>query len=293
MVTVTYSPGPHLDRFLASLAHATERPVTVVMADNGSTDGAPEEALERYPNARLLRTGANLGYGTAVNRAVAEYLATATTAVTPSSSSWPTPTWQWGPGSIDAAAGGRAAVAAGRLARSADPRSRRLGLPVGAAPAQPDPRWHARGGRSDLEVQPVDGRLPPGPPGAQRTRGRLAVRLLSVAAPGGFRGDRGGSTSATSCTWRTSTSEIVSPRPAGRTSTCPRRRYCTTRGTRPAATRPATWRPITPAPTLSSLIDIRGWWQAPLRWAIRSRPRGRARGLVVGNSRRKLAKGGG
>ena len=75
VVTVTYSPGPHLDRFLASLSHATDRPVTVIMADNGSTDGAPEEALERYPNVRLLRTGANLGYGTAVNRAVAEYLA--------------------------------------------------------------------------------------------------------------------------------------------------------------------------------------------------------------------------
>jgi N-acetylglucosaminyl-diphospho-decaprenol L-rhamnosyltransferase len=74
VVTVTYSPGPHLDRFLASLSHATDRPVTVVMADNGSTDGAPEEALERYPNARLLRTGGNLGYGTAVNRAVEEYL---------------------------------------------------------------------------------------------------------------------------------------------------------------------------------------------------------------------------
>ena len=71
VVTVTYSPGPHLDRFLASLAHATERPVTVLMADNGSTDGAPEEAVERYPNARLLRMGGNLGYGSAINRAVA------------------------------------------------------------------------------------------------------------------------------------------------------------------------------------------------------------------------------
>ncbi|MGV0802972.1 glycosyltransferase, partial [Mycolicibacterium elephantis] len=70
VVTVTYSPGPHLDRFLATLSHATDRPVTVIMADNGSTDGAPEEALERYPNVRLLPTGANLGYGTAVNRAV-------------------------------------------------------------------------------------------------------------------------------------------------------------------------------------------------------------------------------
>ena len=60
VVTVTYSPGPHLDRFLASLAHATDRPVTVIMADNGSTDGAPEEAVERHPNVRLLRTGGNL-----------------------------------------------------------------------------------------------------------------------------------------------------------------------------------------------------------------------------------------
>src|SRR3954468_15043954 len=56
VVTVTFSPGPHLDRFLASLSHATERTVSVVMADNGSIDGAPEEALERHPGARLLRT---------------------------------------------------------------------------------------------------------------------------------------------------------------------------------------------------------------------------------------------
>ncbi|MBO0677690.1 glycosyltransferase family 2 protein [Mycolicibacterium sp. S2-37] len=99
VVTVTYSPGGHLDRFLASLAHATERPVTVVMADNGSTDGAPEEALERYPNTRLLRTGGNVGYGTAVNRAIAsieqdygdpEFVMVAN------------PDVQWGPNSIDA-----------------------------------------------------------------------------------------------------------------------------------------------------------------------------------------------
>lgn len=96
VVTVTYSPGPHLDRFLATLAHATDRPVSVVMADNGSTDGAPERAVQRYPNTRLLRTGGNLGYGTAVNRAVAsleqecsEFLIVAN------------PDVQWGPRSID------------------------------------------------------------------------------------------------------------------------------------------------------------------------------------------------
>lgn len=74
VVTVTYSPGAHLDRFLASLSHATDRSVTVVMADNGSTDGTPEAAIEKHPNARLFHTGANLGYGAAVNRAVNSYL---------------------------------------------------------------------------------------------------------------------------------------------------------------------------------------------------------------------------
>ena len=70
VVTVTYSPGPHLERFLASLSLATERPVSVVMADNGSTDGTPQAAIERYDNVRLFETGGNLGYGTAANRAM-------------------------------------------------------------------------------------------------------------------------------------------------------------------------------------------------------------------------------
>ena len=96
VVTVTYSPGSHLDRFLSSLTVATDRPVNVVMADNGSTDGTPEEAADRYPRARLLRTGGNLGYGSAVNRAVAtvpreeEFVLVAN------------PDVVWGPGSIDA-----------------------------------------------------------------------------------------------------------------------------------------------------------------------------------------------
>ena len=118
VVTVTYSPGPHLDRFLASLSHATDRPVTVIMADNGSTDGAPEEALERYPNARLLRTGANLGYGCAVNRGAAD--------IGPESEFFvvANPDVQWGPRSIDilleAAARWPRAGALGPLIRDPD-----------------------------------------------------------------------------------------------------------------------------------------------------------------------------
>ncbi|MBB3035621.1 glycosyltransferase family 2 protein [Hoyosella altamirensis] len=73
VVTVTYSPGPHLDAFLSTLAVATRERPEVILADNGSTDGAPEAAAEKYPTTvRLLRTGANIGYGAAVNRAVAE-----------------------------------------------------------------------------------------------------------------------------------------------------------------------------------------------------------------------------
>jgi N-acetylglucosaminyl-diphospho-decaprenol L-rhamnosyltransferase len=104
VVTVTYSPGPHLTRFLASLSHATDRAVTVIMADNGSTDGTPEEALEHYPNVRLLRTGANLGYGTAVNRAVDEYLKDSEDQRVSDYSDFfivANPDVQWGPRSID------------------------------------------------------------------------------------------------------------------------------------------------------------------------------------------------
>ncbi|OBG35402.1 N-acetylglucosaminyl-diphospho-decaprenol L-rhamnosyltransferase [Mycobacterium alsense] len=96
VVTVTYSPGPHLERFLASLSLATERPVSVVLADNGSTDGTPQAAVERYPNVRLFDTGANLGYGTAVNRAIAQL---------DQEHDWvivANPDVQWGPASIDA-----------------------------------------------------------------------------------------------------------------------------------------------------------------------------------------------
>ncbi|MCV7050761.1 glycosyltransferase family 2 protein [Mycobacterium heidelbergense] len=96
VVTVTYSPGPHLERFLASLSMATERPVSVLLADNGSTDGTPQAAVERYPNVRLLHTGANLGYGTAVNRAVAQLDREHDWVIVAN------PDVQWGPGSIDA-----------------------------------------------------------------------------------------------------------------------------------------------------------------------------------------------
>ena len=67
VVTVTYWPGDSLAGFLTSLSAATTRPMSVVMADNGSGDGAPEAAAEAFPGVSLVRTGGNIGYGAGAN----------------------------------------------------------------------------------------------------------------------------------------------------------------------------------------------------------------------------------
>jgi N-acetylglucosaminyl-diphospho-decaprenol L-rhamnosyltransferase len=96
VITVTYSPGEVLQTFLDSLADATKRTARVIMADNGSTDGAPERAAASREGVELLRTGGNLGYGTAANRAVATL---------PADYGWVVvvnPDIEWRPGSLDA-----------------------------------------------------------------------------------------------------------------------------------------------------------------------------------------------
>ncbi len=66
VIVVTYSPGESLAVLLASLELATRHSYEVVLADNGSTDGAPERATEAA-EVTLVRTGGNLGYGRAAN----------------------------------------------------------------------------------------------------------------------------------------------------------------------------------------------------------------------------------
>ena len=91
VVVVTYFPGDSLATFLSSLPAATTRPYEVVLADNGSTDGAPEAAVG--PGVRLLPTGGNLGYGTAANLGAqgfdGEWLVVAN------------PDVEWSPGALD------------------------------------------------------------------------------------------------------------------------------------------------------------------------------------------------
>jgi N-acetylglucosaminyl-diphospho-decaprenol L-rhamnosyltransferase len=72
VVAVTYSPGDALTGFLDTLRAATSLPLDVVLADNGSTDGTPEEAARRRPDVRVLATGGNVGYGSAANAGLAD-----------------------------------------------------------------------------------------------------------------------------------------------------------------------------------------------------------------------------
>ncbi len=60
-----------LERALGSL-RAQTRPVDVVVADNGSSDGLAELLRERFPEVGLVELGRNLGFGPALNRAIEE-----------------------------------------------------------------------------------------------------------------------------------------------------------------------------------------------------------------------------
>lgn len=287
VVTVTYSPGPHLDRFLASLGHATERPVTVVMADNGSTDGVPEEAVERYPNARLLSTGANLGYGSAVNRAVAAYLSARDD--DPEFFVVANPDVVWGPGSIDALleAAGRwpRAGALGPLIRDPDgsvyPSARHQpSLIRGGMHAVVGPVWKTNPWTAAYRQQRLE---PSERPVGWLSGSCLVLRKQAYDAIAGFDeryfmymedvdlGDR-----LEGAGWQNvyvPSAEVLHDK-GHSTGRDPARNL--------AAHHTSTY---------TFLADRHPrWWQAPLRWTIRSALAARA-GLVVANSRRNIAKG--
>ncbi|WP_261369452.1 glycosyltransferase family 2 protein [Corynebacterium sanguinis] len=70
VITVTYSPGRHLRSLDDTLRSATARPTLLVCADNGSTDGSPEELAAGRNDVDVFFTGGNIGYGAAINAAV-------------------------------------------------------------------------------------------------------------------------------------------------------------------------------------------------------------------------------
>lgn len=78
VVVVTFGSGEVLGGFLGSLPKATDRPYEVVAVDNSPELDEGTAAAAARPEVRLLRSGANIGYGTAANRgaegAVADWL---------------------------------------------------------------------------------------------------------------------------------------------------------------------------------------------------------------------------
>lgn len=71
VVTVSYNSSSQLDSFLSSLDEELRAGVAVVIADNASSDVRSSEAIAQAHGARVLPLSDNLGYGGAVNRAVA------------------------------------------------------------------------------------------------------------------------------------------------------------------------------------------------------------------------------
>jgi N-acetylglucosaminyl-diphospho-decaprenol L-rhamnosyltransferase len=68
-VVVNHDAGESLLECVVSLKAEGVRHVTVV--DNESTDGSAETLLRAQPDTRLVRAGANLGYGAGANRGIA------------------------------------------------------------------------------------------------------------------------------------------------------------------------------------------------------------------------------
>ncbi len=286
VVAVTYSPGPHLERFLASLSLATDRPVSVLLADNGSTDGTPQAAVERYPNVRIFHTGANLGYGTAVNRAVAQLTEQ------PEPDDWlivANPDVQWGPGSIDALLEAverwPQAGALGPLIRDPDgsvyPSARHLpslvrgGMHAVLGPVWPRNPWTKAYRQEHLE--------PSERPVGWLSGSCLLVRRSAFRQIGGFDeryfmymedvdlGDRLGQAGWLSV--YVPSAEVLH-----------HKGHSTGRD-------PAAHLAVHHRSTYIFLADRHaGWWRAPLRWTLRGSLAVRSR-LMVRSSRRKLVEG--
>jgi N-acetylglucosaminyl-diphospho-decaprenol L-rhamnosyltransferase len=67
-----FNGAAQLGRTLRSLGAQT-RPVDVVLVDNGSSDDSVELARRELPEVKVLELSENLGFGPAINRAVAEH----------------------------------------------------------------------------------------------------------------------------------------------------------------------------------------------------------------------------
>ncbi|HEY5815322.1 MAG TPA: glycosyltransferase family 2 protein [Solirubrobacterales bacterium] len=145
----TFNGRERLSGALRRLAEQS-RPADVVVVDNGSADGTPAMVREEFPEVSLLELERNLGFGPALNRAVAEQPADPVILLNDDAEAEP----RFVEALLDAAAGGAECVA-GVLVQGANPAlidsagvvaDRTLmgfdylhGEPIATAAATPDP----------------------------------------------------------------------------------------------------------------------------------------------------------
>ena len=70
VIVVVYNGMPWLERCLGSVSGTRSELLSAVdlfVVDNGSTDGSADFVAARFPEAMLVRSGQNLGFGRANN----------------------------------------------------------------------------------------------------------------------------------------------------------------------------------------------------------------------------------
>lgn len=67
VVIPNYNGLKHIERCLNSVLAQSYRPIEIVVVDNASTDGSDRLIQEKFPQLRLIQSGANVGWGVACN----------------------------------------------------------------------------------------------------------------------------------------------------------------------------------------------------------------------------------
>ncbi|MFT3996996.1 MAG: glycosyltransferase family 2 protein [Asticcacaulis sp.] len=69
LIVLSYQSGAYLERCIAALTALDGDDYEIVLADNASTDAAPQAVAAKFPQVRLIQNGSNLGFAAGMNAA--------------------------------------------------------------------------------------------------------------------------------------------------------------------------------------------------------------------------------
>ncbi|WP_343683366.1 glycosyltransferase family 2 protein [Asticcacaulis sp.] len=70
LIVLSYQSGAYLERCIKALLDQNTDDFEILLADNGSTDGAPQALTAKFPQIRFIDNGGNLGFAAGNNAAV-------------------------------------------------------------------------------------------------------------------------------------------------------------------------------------------------------------------------------